>query len=325
MQLLVTGGAGYVGSHVVQALVGRGDDVVILDKAPVPEALADVPSVVGDIADRALVADLFGRQRFDGVLHFAADKSVEEALRRPGRYFANNVGGTAMLLEAMEAAGVGILVFSSSCAVYGTPDRLPVDERAPIQPTTPYGASKAMAEEMLRWAEAGTGLRSASLRYFNAAGAAFDASIGETWDRAANLIPVAMRAAFGAGPPLRIHGTDYDTPDGTAVRDYVHVVDLADAHLAALDALASGSRGLVLNLGRGVGTSVRDVVEAIERLSGRPLPTVIADRRPGDAAAVYADPSRAREQLGWVASHDLDAIVGSAMRWYERGYGAGTG
>jgi UDP-glucose 4-epimerase len=324
MKLLVTGGAGYVGSHVVQSLVTRGDEVVVLDRAPMPEALTGVPSVIGDLADRQLLRDVFGRDRFDGVLHFAADKSVAEAVRRPGRYFANNVGATALLLEAMEAAGAGMLVFSSSCAVYGNPDRLPVTEDTPLRPATPYGASKAMAEEILRWSEAGTGLRSASLRYFNAAGAALDASNGESWDGAGNLIPIAMHAALG-GPPLRIHGTDYDTPDGTAVRDYVHVVDLAEAHIAALDALAGGAHGLVLNLGRGVGTSVREVVDAIERESGRPLPVEVAERRPGDAPAVFADVTRARETLGWSAAHDLDSIIGSAWRWYARRHGADGG
>jgi UDP-glucose-4-epimerase GalE len=319
MLLLVTGGAGYVGSHVVQHLLARGDVVVVADRRPGPSAIDAATLVAGDLGERSFVERLFDGHRFDAVLHFAASKSVSEAVDHPGRYFANNVGATALLLEAMERGGIDRFVFSSSCAVYGIPTSLPVTEDAPLRPTTPYGASKRMVEEMLEWSARGTGLRSVSLRYFNAAGAALDASNGESWDAAANLLPIIMRALLGSGPPLQLHGTDYDTPDGTAIRDYVHVDDLARAHLDALDALDVRPPGaLVLNLGRGVGTSVREVIDAVERITGRSVPVDEVARRPGDAPAVYADPSRARAELGWHAEHDLDVIVDSAWRWYSR-------
>jgi UDP-glucose-4-epimerase GalE len=229
------------------------------------------------------------------------------------------VGKTLGVLEAMQRASVSSFVYSSSAAVYGAPDDLPVSERAPLRPTNPYGESKRLVELMLGWLTAAGAIRSAALRYFNAAGAAEDGSIGEDWSHATNLIPLVMKAALGVGPALRVFGTDYPTPDGTAIRDYVHVVDLAEAHVRAVEALADGAPSMVLNLGTGQGASVAEVLHATERASGRPVPVEYVSRRAGDVAAIWADCSRAADTLGWRATRGLDEIVRSAMRWHSGG------
>jgi UDP-glucose 4-epimerase len=319
MRVLVTGGAGYVGSHTTRALVAAGHDVVVLDTLEhgFRAAIPGLELVVGSVDDDSLVEGLLTERRVEAVLHFAALKVVEESVAQPGRYLAANVGGSLALLAAMERAGVRRFVFSSTCAVYGQPDRSPIDEAAPTHPENPYGASKLLVEQALPWYE-GTGLRSVSLRYFNAAGAEADGSHGEDWAGAANLVPVAIRAAMGLGPPLRVFGTDYPTPDGTAIRDYVHVLDLAAAHIRALDHLAHDGASATVNLGTGRGASVREVVDAVERAVGRPVPLVESDRRAGDPAMVWADPSQAAALLDWRAQHDLDAIIASAVRWHVR-------
>jgi UDP-glucose 4-epimerase len=317
--VLVTGGAGYIGSHTVRQLRQRGVPTAVLDSLEFGhrDAVADTPLAVGDVADPALVADVIGRYRIDAIVHFAAYKAAGESMEDPGRYFANNVAGTAALLEAASRAGVRRFVFSSSCAVYGTPPTLPVAESTPVAPESPYGETKAMVERMLAWYDRCRGVRSVSLRYFNAAGAAMDGSLGEDWAVTLNLIPLAMKALLGLSPPLRVFGTDYPTPDGTAIRDYIHVDDLADAHLRALDYLESGGSTAVFNLGTGVGSSVRQVLAAAERASGRPVPAVDAPRRPGDPAALWADSTRAREVLGWEPRYGLDEIVSSAWQWHS--------
>jgi UDP-glucose-4-epimerase GalE len=282
-----------------------------------------VDLIQGSVADGPLVRRILEERRIDAVLHFAAHKAVEESIAQPGRYFANNVSGSLALLEAMSATGVGAFVFSSTCAVYGEPPRVPIDESAPTRPENPYGESKLLVERALPWFEA-VGIRSVSLRYFNAAGAELDGRHGEDWNGAVNLIPVAIRAGLRRGPGLRIHGTDYPTPDGTAIRDYVHVIDLADAHIRALDYLAGGGTSTTLNLGTGVGSSVRAVVDAVAREIGDDVPTVEAGRRPGDPAAVWADARRAEAVLGWRARYGLTDIVASAVRWHREhpdGYG----
>jgi UDP-glucose-4-epimerase GalE len=323
MNVLVTGGAGYIGSHTVRRLVDLGHRVTVLDTLEHGSAAAVQTArlVVGSVLDRPLVASLLGREGIDAVVHFAAYKSVEESIAEPGRYFENNVAGSLALLESCRAAGVGRFVFSSSCAVYGTPDQLPVAEDAALRPDNPYGESKRIVEDMLRWYGSSHHLRYASLRYFNAAGASSDGRLGEDWTGAANLVPIVLKTALGRGPAVRIFGTDYPTPDGTAVRDYVHVDDLADAHVAALEYLAAGGAPLTVNLGTGRGSSVLEVLEAARRASGAPVPAVAARRRPGDPAAVWADPRLAREVLGWTARHGLDEIVASAYRWHASGGG----
>ncbi len=319
MPVLVTGGAGYIGSHTVRQLRKRGDDVVVLDSLEFGhrDAVADTPLVVGDIADHDLVADTISRHHIDSVVHFAAYKAAGESFENPGRYFINNVGGTARLLEAAYRHGVKAFVFSSTCAVYGTPERTPVAEDAPIHPESPYGESKALVERMLHWYDTSLRMRSVSLRYFNAAGAAMDGSLGEDWSVTTNLVPVAMKALLGQAPPLRVFGTDYPTPDGTAIRDYIHVDDLADAHLRALDYLAGGGATTVVNLGTGVGSSVRQVLTAAEKAAGRPVPAEDSPRRPGDPVALWADNTRARDLLGWEAKYGLDEIVASAWQWHS--------
>jgi UDP-glucose-4-epimerase GalE len=234
----------------------------------------------------------------------------------PARYFTNNVDGTVRLLEAVRSADVGRMVFSSSCSVYGTPATVPVDETADLHPESVYAETKFMVERILGWYDVVHGFRSCCLRYFNAAGASADGKIGEDWSLSQNLIPVAMKAALTGSPTLRVFGTDYPTPDGTCVRDYIHVDDLADAHVRALANLVEGGPTTSLNVGTGKGSSVLDVIAAIERTSGRQVPHELVDRRAGDPSATYADPRRIREVLGWSARHDLDDIVESAYRWH---------
>ena len=326
MTILVTGGAGYIGSHTARLLAERGREVVLLDSLERGHraATGDLAFVEGDVADTDRVRSVIADHGVDAVVHFAAYKAAGESMEQPGRYFRNNVGATALLLEAVAACGVERVVFSSTAAVYGTPEALPVTEEAPIRPESPYGESKALVERMLGWLDRTSRLRSVSLRYFNAAGAWPDGSRGEDWSLTTNLVPVVMKALLGKRPPLELFGTDYPTDDGTAVRDYVHVLDLAEAHLSALEHLEQGGASAVLNVGTGVGSSVREVLEAAERASGRPVPHELAPRRPGDPAAVFADNRRAAELLGWHPRYGLDDILASAWAWHSthlEGYG----
>jgi UDP-glucose-4-epimerase GalE len=326
MTVLVTGGAGYIGSHTVRLLRSRKYDVVVLDSMELghAESIGDTPLVVGDISDPHLVAETIRSHRVDALIHFAAYKAAGESMVRPGRYFANNVAASLGLLDAVSAAGVRRVVFSSSCAVYGTPETLPVDETQPVRPESPYGESKALVERMLHWYGVCHGLDWVSLRYYNAAGAAVDGSAGEDWSVTVNLIPLAMKALLGRIPELQIFGTDYPTADGTAMRDYIHVDDLAHAHLCALEYLAVGGTSDVFNLGTGNGSTVRQVLAAVEKAAGRPVPAIDAPRRAGDPVALYADNTKARKILGWVPRHDLEDIVTSAWTWHSAhpdGYG----
>jgi UDP-glucose-4-epimerase GalE len=316
--VLVTGGAGYIGSHTVRALRAAGRRVVVLDSLELgrPESVIDTELVVGDIADEALVEDLCRDHRVGAVVHFAAYKNVGESMQRPAKYWHNNVDGTVHLVEAAMRAGVRSVVFSSSCSVYGTPERVPVDESAAIGPESVYAETKATVERVLHWYGVTHGLRAVSLRYFNAAGASFDARIGEDWDFALNLIPVAMKALLGDAPPLQVFGTDYPTPDGTCIRDYIHVDDLADAHVKALDHLARGGNTVAINVGTGHGSSVLEVLHAIEAVAGRPVPHSLAPRRAGDPVSTYADPTRAEQVLGWRAQYGLGEIVRTAYAWH---------
>ncbi len=320
MAVLVTGGAGYIGSITAEQLLRRGDDVVILDslelgyRAAVPDG---IPLVVANIADHDAVTRTIDEYKIDAVVHFAAYKAAGESFTNPGKYFANNTAGSAALIDAVTRAGVRKVVFSSTAAVYGTPESVPVDESAALHPESPYGESKLLVERILASYDTTHDLKSVCLRYFNAAGATLDGDRGEDWSQAANLVPVAIRAAMGASGPLKVFGTDYPTPDGTAIRDYIHVLDLADAHLRALDYLEGGSGG-AFNLGTGRGSSVLEVVDAIRKASGGDVPAEFAPRRAGDPVAVYADNTRARDMLGWNPQYDLDAIVSSAWRWHQR-------
>jgi UDP-glucose-4-epimerase GalE len=328
VRVLVTGGAGYIGSATVRRLRQGGHDPVVLDTLDRGhrEAVETARLVVGDVRDRRLVEQLLVDEGIDGVLHFAARKSVGESMTDPLAYFATNVGGSLALLDAMATAGVDRLVFSSTCAVYGTPAVLPVRESTAQAPENPYGESKRIVEQVLGWTSTTTRLRAFALRYFNAAGASADGLHGEDWANAENLVPVVMQVAMGRVAAVRVFGTDYPTPDGTAVRDYVHVDDLAEAHVLALEALGAGDPGGVLNLGTGAGESVREVVDMARTVTGRQIATIDAPRRAGDPAAIWADTTLARERLGWQATRGLREIVETAWAWHVRnpdGY-AGT-
>jgi len=325
VRVLVTGGAGYIGSHAVRELRDARHDVTVLDdlsyghRSAVPP---DVPLVEADLADAAALARAL--DGVEAVIHFAGLLSVAESVREPATYYRANVVKGLALLEAMAAAGVRRMVFSSTCAVYGVPLRVPIDEDHPQDPINPYGATKrAFERALLDHARAGL-LRAVALRYFNASGCHPDGSLGEDHDPEVHLIPLAVDAALGRGKGLVIHGDDYDTPDGTCVRDYIHVQDLARAHVAALS-LEPPEGFLALNLGTGQGRSVREVVKATERVTGRPVPVTTGPRRPGDPPALVASPVRAREAMGFQAAWtDLDAIVETAARWrrdHPHGYG----
>jgi UDP-glucose 4-epimerase len=308
----------------VRRLRQRGEAVVVLDSLITghADAVLDAPLVIGDIADVNLVRSVCADHGVTACVHFAAFKNVGESMAHPERYWRNNVAGTAALVEALTQAGVDRLVFSSSCSVYGTPTTVPVAEDASVAPESVYAESKAMVERMLAWQARTSGMSSVSLRYFNAAGASSDAVIGEDWSHSQNLIPVVMQAALGVRPEVQVFGGDYPTPDGTCIRDYIHVDDLAEAHVAALDVLASDPAGggswRAVNVGTGVGTSVLEVIRATEAVAGRPVPHRIVERREGDPVAVWADPTGAEVVLGWRAHRDLTTIIETAWRWHSR-------
>ncbi|MDQ3737637.1 MAG: UDP-glucose 4-epimerase GalE [Actinomycetota bacterium] len=321
--VLVTGGAGYIGSHTVQALRRAERSVVVLDSLEfgTAEAVGDVPLVVGDIADETVVADTCRQHGVTQVVHFAAYKSVGESMERPTRYWHNNVANTVRLIDVARRAGADQFVFSSSCSVYGTPATVPVDETAPIAPESVYAETKATVERILSWYAATDGVRSVSLRYFNAAGASLDGSIGEDWTVALNLVPLVMKSMLVGEPRLTVYGTDYDTPDGTCIRDYIHVDDLAEAHVKALDVLAEGTapeRATAVNVGTGTGSSVLEVIAATERITGRDVPYELGARRLGDPTATFADPTRAKALLDWTPRHGLDEIIRTAYAWHSQ-------
>jgi UDP-glucose-4-epimerase GalE len=319
VSILVTGGAGYIGSHTVRRLTALGHEVVVLDSMEYGHrnAVIEAELVEGNIADLDLVVELCNRRDITQVVHFAAYKSVGESMEQPSRYWLNNVTGTVKLVEAMLTAGVIDIVFSSSCSVYGTPTVVPVTEDAPIQPESIYAESKAITERILHWYGISHGLRSVSLRYFNAAGASADSRIGEDWRESLNLIPLVMKATLGRRAAVQVFGNDYPTPDGTCIRDYIHVDDLADAHVKALDYLRGGGASTAVNVGTGTGSSVMEVISATERITGRSVPWHIAPRRAGDPVGSFADPSRAARLFDWHPAHGLDDIVASAWRWHS--------
>lgn len=321
-RVLVTGGAGYVGSHAVLALLDSGVDAVVLDdlSTGMREAVPPgVPFVRGSTGDAAVLAETFRRHRIAAVMHFAASLVVPESVARPLDYWRNNVANTLVLAQACVDAGVPRLVFSSTAAVYGAPPSPLVDEDTPCAPINPYGASKLAAERALADAAAAHGLSVVTLRYFNVAGADPAGRAGQRRPGATHLIKVACEAALGHRPEVAVFGTDYPTPDGTGVRDYIHVTDLARAHVEALRHLMAGGGCLTLNCGYGRGHSVLEVLRAVERAAGRPVPARFAPRRAGDPPALVARADRAREALGWrPAFDDLDRIVASALAWEGR-------
>jgi UDP-glucose-4-epimerase GalE len=318
--LLVTGGAGYIGSHIARHLVTLGHEVTVLDNLEHGNRAA-IPGcrlVRADVRDERRVAGLLAERPVHGIIHLAARKSVEESIVDPAAYFDTNVVGTLALARAAVGGGVPWIVFSSTAAVYGQPTSLPVTEEAPLTPENPYGESKLMAERILDWLGRSRPIRTVSLRYFNAAGASDDGAYGEDPMDVRNLLPLVIRAALGQAGPVQVFGTDYPTPDGTAIRDYIHVADLADAHIRAIDHLEAGGTSAVLNVGTGRGISVREVLDAVAAVAGHPVPAAFVGRRTGDPAAIWADPSRAGAVLGWSARRDLDSIVATAWRWHQR-------
>lgn len=327
MSILVCGGAGYIGSHAVHALAAAGQDVVVVDNLQTGHAASvagKAAFVHGDIRDAACLDDIFRRFRIDGVMHFAADSQVGESMVKPLQYFNNNVGGMQSLLEAMVRHGVDGIVFSSSAAVYGEPDSVPVSEDAPTRPTNPYGHSKLMMEAMMRWVAAAHGIRYVSLRYFNVAGALADGSIGEDHSPESHLIPLVLQVPLGQRPHITIFGDDYDTPDGTCIRDYIAVTDLVDAHVRALEHLRRGGEDLICNLGNGQGFSVRQIVDCARKVTGHAIPVIMGQRRAGDPARLVAAARKARQVLGWQPRLGVEAIIDSAWRWHRehpRGYG----
>ena len=319
--VLVTGGAGYIGGHTCKALARAGYTPVTLDNLVYGHrwAVKWGPFVEGDLADRDLLRRVMREHQIQAVVHFAAYAYVGESVRAPEKYFRNNVVNTLNLLEAMRAADVDSIVFSSTCATYGVPSKVPISESDPQQPVNPYGESKLFVERALHWLGNAHGLRWAALRYFNAAGADPDGELGEDHDPETHLIPLVIEAALGRRPHIEVYGTDYDTPDGTAIRDYIHVTDLAEAHVLALNQILAGGNSLALNLGTGTGHSVRDVINTVEGISKRPVPVREGPRRPGDPPALVADPSLAQEVLGWTPNHSsLPAIVSTAFNWHSR-------
>jgi UDP-glucose 4-epimerase len=323
LKILVTGGAGYIGGTVALRLLSAGHDVLIYDnfchghRDLVP---AGTHLIEGDLADRELLAKVFREEKVDGVMHFAALIEAGESMKHPEVYFRNNTASTLSLLEAMLAAGVERLVFSSTAAVYGEPEKTPIEETAALAPTNAYGESKLLVEHMLTWINRIHGLRYASLRYFNVAGAV--EGRGEAHEPESHLIPLILDVALGRRQSIKIFGKDYPTPDGTCIRDYVHVGDLADAHILAFEALSARSR-LIYNIGNGQGFSVREVVESVRRVTGHPIPVVEEPRRAGDPAVLVASSKKIIDELGWKPRYNaLDAIVGSAWVWHQQRYGA---
>lgn len=317
--VLVCGGAGYIGSHVARQAAMAGYRVTVLDNLSTGhrEAVRWGELIEADIRDADTLRNVFAAHRFDAVMHLCARSQVGESVAQPYVYYDNNVTGTLCLLQAMHDAGVDRLVFSSTASVFGNPRSDLIDEDHPRQPINPYGASKLMVERMLEDAASAYDLRSVALRYFNAAGASPEGDIGEAHTPETHLIPNVLRAALGIGPVLKVFGDDYPTLDGTCVRDYVHVDDLAQAHLLALDFLRAHRGAHAFNLGNGEGFSVRSVIEAAREVSGRPIGFEVAARRPGDPAVLVAASARARRELGWQPRHaSLDAIIQSAWRWH---------
>jgi UDP-arabinose 4-epimerase len=325
--VVVTGGAGYIGSHACKALARAGYLPVSYDNLVYGHdwAVRWGPLEVGDLLDRAALDGVFRKYAPQAVMHFAAYAYVGESVENPGKYYRNNVAGSLTLLEAMRDHAVRRLIFSSTCATYGIPETVPIPEQHPQRPVNPYGASKLMIERMLQDFEAAHGMRSIALRYFNAAGADPEGEAGEQHDPETHLIPLVLETAAGLWPRVTVFGEDYDTPDGTCVRDYIHVADLADAHVLALRALESGAPSAAYNLGNGQGFSVKQVIDAARAVTGRDIPVDVGARRPGDPPVLVADARRARQELAWTPRyHDLQTILRTAWNWTTASSPAGA-
>ncbi len=322
MKILVTGGAGYIGGTLTRLLLAKGHGVTVYDNLCHSKRLAIAPNadfVDGDVGDRALLERTLSRERFDGVMHFAALIEAGESMKHPEVYFRNNTAASLILLEAMLATGHDRLVFSSTAACYGEPESTPILEDAKLRPTNPYGESKLLVEQMLRWMNLSHGLKYASLRYFNVAGAI--EGYGEAHEPESHLVPLILDVALGRRPNIKVFGRDYPTRDGTCVRDYIHVRDLAEAHLLALGALSEARSRLIYNIGNGQGFTVLEVIESVRRVTGRPIVIEECERRPGDPAVLVASSEKIKAELGWKPKFaELDQIIASAWEWHQQRY-----
>jgi UDP-glucose 4-epimerase len=320
MAVLVTGGAGYIGSHAVAALLEEGEQVVIVDNLYQghKEALLGGKLYVGDLRDAEFLAQVFAENDIDGVIHFAANSLVGESMKDPGKYYHNNVYGTLILLEQMQKAGVSRIVFSSTAATYGEPERVPIDEYDRTLPTNAYGETKLAMERMIRWFDVAHGIKSVSLRYFNAAGAHESGKIGEDHNPESHLVPLVLQVALGQREYISVFGDDYPTEDGTCLRDYIHVSDLADAHILALKRLRNGGESAIYNLGNGQGYSVKQVIDIAREVTGHAIPTKFEARRSGDPAVLVASSERARAELDWNPRRaSLRDIISSSWNWHN--------
>lgn len=320
MAILITGGAGYIGSHTARELKDQGRDIVIYDNLSRGhrQAVKDMPLVVGDLADTELLARTIDEYHVDSVIHFAAESQVGESMADPQKYYINNVSGTLNLLKVMKEKNVNKIVFSSTAATYGEPERIPIDEESVKNPTSVYGRTKLMMEQILEDYDMAYGLKYVALRYFNAAGAHISGEIGEDHEPETHLIPIIMQVLLGQREAISIFGTDYPTPDGTCIRDYIHVTDLAHAHILALDALYDGMESRIYNLGNGNGFSVKEVIDTVEKVTGKKVPRVEEGRRPGDPAVLIASSQKIIKELGWKPRYNtLEKIIETAWNWHK--------
>ncbi len=321
MAILVLGGAGYIGSHTVYELIDNGADVVVADNLQTGHLQALHPKArfyEGDIRDKAFLDNLFKKEKIDAVIHFAANSLVGESMVEPLKYYDNNLYGTMVLVKSMVENGIDKIVFSSTAATYGEPESIPILETDKTEPTNTYGETKLSMEKMFKWVSQAHGMRYVSLRYFNACGAHLSGKIGEAHNPESHLIPIILQVPNGQRKSVAIYGEDYNTKDGSCVRDYIHVTDLAQAHILAVKYLENGGESNVFNLGNGVGFSVKEVIETARKVTGHPIPAVVSSRRAGDPAVLIASSTKAKEILGWTPKHDsLEEIIATAWKWHK--------
>lgn len=321
MAILICGGAGYIGSHAVAALIEQGKEVVVVDSLITghKESVTGGKLYIGDLHDRVFLDKIFTENTIESVIHFAAFSLVGESVTAPFKYYHNNVSGTLSLLEAMNAHEVKKIVFSSTAATYGEPTKMPIEESDPTSPTNPYGETKLAVEKMLKWAEVAYGIKHVILRYFNVAGAHKSSEIGEAHTVETHLIPIVLQVALGQRDKIMVYGDDYPTQDGTCVRDYIHVMDLVDAHILALEKLDKTNESGTYNLGNGAGFSVKEVIEVARKVTGHPIPAEMSPRRAGDPAVLIASSKNAKQVLGWKPTHEkLEEIIDSAWKWHSK-------